>query len=97
MDDGEIDGVRITRRVSLWDGYRRSKEIVNIVRSLDVLDHIYGDEWPDYETASTVVMSWCDEHDAEFYERPRHEFSENEAARNARRHGRKVVVVNDLS
>jgi hypothetical protein len=97
MDKGEIDGVRILRTVSLWDGHRRSKEPVSVVRSIDVLDHIYGENWPDYETASAVIMSWCDEHDAEFYERPRHEFSENEAANIAHKHGRNTVVVDDLS
>jgi len=77
-----------------------SHDGIVIVNICHLLDHLYGkDKWFEvgYLLASKRVREWAEEHGADFYSRPREDFFRSEAVEIARNHGKKMVVVEDLS
>lgn len=67
--------------------------ILGICTLIDELGIGYGD----YMEYSDVIMGWIADNNAHYYARPREDFSEWEAVREARLQDKSLVVVEDLS
>jgi hypothetical protein len=78
-----------------------SVEAVDICDLMEVLYPGYWDEQRylkiTYEVSRNRVESWCREHGAHYYARPREEFSTYEAREEALSYGLRRVVLEDLS
>ena len=69
---------------------------VKVVGIVDLLNDLNVWGLP-YEEQGKLVMAWAAKNDALYYARPRESFFESEAVNLARKAGKSVVIVEDLS
>ncbi len=76
---------------------------ISVVNICDLMFELYG---PDYFNTTTsrswdeeskAVIDWCDEHNAYYYAACREDFSIYDAANQAEKAGKILVVVEDMS
>ena len=77
---------------------------IRVISICDLMDMIFPKYWEnsrykhiDYEESSEAVRLWCKTHNAHYYAREKTNFSTVEAKHEARRLGKSIVVVEDLS
>jgi len=74
---------------------------IKIYGSYEISEAIFGeDHWKKlipYAESQKAEQIWADAHDAIIYEKPKEEFSIDEAAAIAKEEGKSAALVNDLS
>jgi hypothetical protein len=70
---------------------------IQVINVCDVLDTLYGTDWPSYETTSKGLQDFCATHNVHYYARPHEDFSSIDAIVEAADAGFSVVVLEDLS
>lgn len=70
---------------------------IQVINVCDLLDSLYGTNWPSYEVTSKGLQAFCTEHKIHYYARPHEDFSSADAVMEAADSGFSAVVLEDLS